>query len=487
MKTKVLFKTDNDNYYMQDIINDYLIYLHPKMKRIIYNNDNAVINSESNNEYYKRKFVFLNSYLFSNLKLGSLFSKELTSDAVLQNLINTKQVCFEVTENCNLECKYCGYGEFYNNYDERSSKNLEWNIAKSLIDYLKAFWTSIEYPSFASAISIGFYGGEPLLNIKLIKKIVTYLEDIKCCDYLRFTYHLTTNGILLNQHIDYLKEMDFIIHVSLDGAEENNSYRVDNHGDNSFNNVVKNLIEVRNKYPHYFNTNIYFLSVLHNRNSVDEIHTFFKNNFNKKSRISEVNPVGIRQDKIDDFLLTYSNKYDSIYNSDNYDLLTKELFIDEPRTHGLMRYLHAYSGNVIKDYQDLFFEKKDKKYLPTGTCTPFSQRVFLSVRGKILPCERIGHQYSIGSIENGKIKIDINEISKDYNERYKKLFKQCSSCYNIKNCLKCMFHISKLDIAPLCDSYLNEDNIKQSLSSNISWLESKPELYNKIMKEVVII
>jgi predicted nucleic-acid-binding Zn-ribbon protein len=38
-------------------------------------------------------------------------------------LANLSQLVFEVTDACNLKCKYCGYGEFYNDYDSRGNKN----------------------------------------------------------------------------------------------------------------------------------------------------------------------------------------------------------------------------------------------------------------------------------------------------------------------------------------------------------------------------
>ncbi len=35
------------------------------------------------------------------------------------NLINLKQITFEITDDCNLVCKYCGYGDLYYGYDKR--------------------------------------------------------------------------------------------------------------------------------------------------------------------------------------------------------------------------------------------------------------------------------------------------------------------------------------------------------------------------------
>ena len=39
---------------------------------------------------------------------------ELQENDILHQLVNLEQLTFEVTDSCNLKCKYCGYGELYN-------------------------------------------------------------------------------------------------------------------------------------------------------------------------------------------------------------------------------------------------------------------------------------------------------------------------------------------------------------------------------------
>ena len=52
------------------------------------------------------------------------------------------------------------------------------------------------------------------------------------------------------------------------------------------------------------------------------------------------------------------------------------------------------------DYNELLYKEmtKEEEFLPTGTCIPFSRKLFVTVNGKILPCERIGHNNFLGSI-----------------------------------------------------------------------------------------
>ena len=69
-------------------------------------------------------------------------TKRITGDTILYNLLNLKQVTFEVTDECNLKCKYCGFGEMYTGYDIREAKYLSFNNIKPLIDYLCELWNT---------------------------------------------------------------------------------------------------------------------------------------------------------------------------------------------------------------------------------------------------------------------------------------------------------------------------------------------------------
>ena len=92
--------------------------------------------------------------------------KYISADDIRYQLANLKQLTFEVTDACNLRCKYCAYGEFYNDYDRRENKTLSLSAATRLIDYLNAYWNSEWNMSQNRNVYISFYGGEPLLNMR---------------------------------------------------------------------------------------------------------------------------------------------------------------------------------------------------------------------------------------------------------------------------------------------------------------------------------
>lgn len=123
--------------------------------------------------------------------------------------------------------------------------------AKNIIDYLYQLWNENSANGISVPVTVGFYGGEPLLNVILIQQIVEYIEQLPFARK-RFYYNMTTNAMLLDKYMDFLVEKEFRLLISLDGDEEGHSYRVDASGKNSFQRVFKNIKLLQEKYPEYF-------------------------------------------------------------------------------------------------------------------------------------------------------------------------------------------------------------------------------------------
>jgi uncharacterized protein len=135
-----------------------------------------------------------------------------------------------LTEECNSQCRYCyekSFKEFDNDLDKKfkfcfSSENKDLDI-KKLKDFIL---------SDPEAVII-FYGGEPLLRIDLIKKII---------DEIPVPFRMQTNGKLLDKlPTKYLKKIDKIL-ISLDGDKERTDY---NRGKGTFELVMKNIEKIR--------------------------------------------------------------------------------------------------------------------------------------------------------------------------------------------------------------------------------------------------
>jgi len=107
-----------------------------------------------------------------------------------------------VAQSCNLRCTYCFAGD--GDYGKTSLMKAE--TAIRAVEYFAAG---------QEALQIAFFGGEPLLNLPLIYKVVDFCEAYEGC---RFSFAVTTNGTLLEPSVlEYFKEKNFSVTVSYDG------------------------------------------------------------------------------------------------------------------------------------------------------------------------------------------------------------------------------------------------------------------------------
>lgn len=499
MLSGICFKTVNENHYFFDAGQKLIFPIHPLIgwyyeqeRRGIRNDpvndeDNALLGySDSELNFYYKEFLFLKQNgLFNTKKQSAMANRPFTSEMVKHELANLRQVVFEVTDACNLKCKYCGYGEFYEDYDNRNNRFMDFNTAKLVIDYLVKLVDSPLNQSYNKNIYFSFYGGEPLMNISLIKKTIAYVEALPS-QYTHFSFAMTTNAVLLDKYMDYLVEKDFTLLISLDGTAENHSYRVFHDNNNSFKKVFNNVKLLMFKYPVFFEKSVSFNTVLHNRNSVGEVKEFIEKEFDKTPTISELNFSGIKKEKRKEFLEVFRNIEDSLSEIEDYDTIADELFANIPDINNLIFFVHDNTRNIFRDYNDFFIDQSKVTRMTSGTCFPFSRKFFVTVNGKILPCERIGHQYALGYVSGNEIELDPKMISEKYNQYYNKLNQQCENCYNADNCLQCMFNLDDLDGEPVCIGFMNMKQYGKYLSARLSYLENHPHVYRRIFEEVTI-
>jgi uncharacterized protein len=421
-----------------------------------------------------------------NFNLPKIKYGGLTEEVVKSQLANIRQITFEVTDACNLKCKYCTYGEFYEDYDKREDKKLPTEKAIRLLNYFADFWNSERNKSSLQQVYIGFYGGEPLMNMPFIETIVDYVQNKLYVPNRYFMFSLPTNGVLLDKCMDFLAAYQFNLLISLDGNAENDVYRVDHHGNESFERIARNIDLLREIHPDYFRDHVNFNAVLHNKNSVEGICRFFKERYNKIPSIGALNDNGIKPEMKQKFLETYRNTYESLRESAHCDEIEKELFIKSGNYQSATTFIHKYSGFVFRDYNDLLYPKKEMQMIPTGTCIPFSKRIFLTVNGKILPCERIGQQHVIGNVTDDEVLIDFEEVVARYNRYYNKITQQCALCANQHACMQCLFNLKDLETTCRCQFFMNKQDFEQYVDAQMDFLRKHPEDYYKIMKEVTI-
>jgi len=454
----------------------------------VYENKIETIDSFSKQEtvYYYNKYLLLYGNNFFSAYNEMNLSGSVSPDIVEFQLANLRQVTLEITDRCNLKCEYCAYGKFYEDYNKRSVGIMKFEKVKTLFDFLIDLWNSGLNKSENKPIYISFYGGEPLLNIQLVENVVSYIKSQTLNNnYIKFS--MTTNGMLINRHIDYLIENNFSLLISMDGNEDNNSYRITHQGLNSYETVFSNINYIREKHPKFFDTNVNFNAVLHNRNSVEDIYRFFKDHFSKIPSIGELNNMGIRSSMVDEFNKTYRNTNDSLLQAEHYDELSKNVFINLPHIRSIGIFLNNYTGYFFKNFNNFFVGSRSYKRTPTGTCLPFGKKLFLTVHGNILPCERIGQNFSLGAVNDDKIDLNFEKISKLYNDIFEKIVKKCNSCYMAESCIQCVFNLPTINESNImCMGYTSKEELETYFSSHVSYIEEFPYTYRKIMTTVTI-
>lgn len=146
---------------------------------------------------------------------GQLFAPDAYADHAFdfKNRSNVvKALCLHVAHTCNLNCSYCfaAQGKFHG-----EAGLMSFETGKRALDFL------IEHSGTRRNLEVDFFGGEPLMNFPVVKRLVEYGRSIEKEKNKHFKFTMTTNCVLMNDEImDFLnKEMSNVV-ISIDGRRE---------------------------------------------------------------------------------------------------------------------------------------------------------------------------------------------------------------------------------------------------------------------------
>ena len=142
-----------------------------------------------------------------------------------------KALCLHVAHTCNLNCAYCfaSQGKYHGDWALMS-----FEVGKQALDFL------MEHSGTRRNLEVDFFGGEPLMNWEVVKRLVGYARSVEKERGKNFRFTLTTNGMLIDDEvIDFVnREMSNVV-LSLDGRKEiNDRTRVDYAGNGSYERIV---------------------------------------------------------------------------------------------------------------------------------------------------------------------------------------------------------------------------------------------------------
>lgn len=473
MLQTIIHTTENNNHYIYDDYSRLSMLIHPEIR-------NVHENGNCNDVYYYEKYKYLKEHGFFSRTIEPHFEMLDESD-VKDSIIQTNQIVFEVTSACNLDCVYCGYGDLFQISNARSRKmNLDVNKAIQLIRYIY----DLKIKNTKSKLVIGFYGGEPLLKVDFMQQIINEVDKLNVAKKLNVEYSITTNATLLDRCMDFLVKNNVQLAISLDGDEYAHSYRIyKGNGKSSFDKVIENVDALQKKYPIYFDKSVNFISVLHNRNTVKCIYEFICGRYHKIPEIVELNINGGKSTKAKILQNMFHSKWMSEYAYRKEAHMLEGTLYESLFFRDLFSFVKYYTLNYYLLSKTYLF-KQQEKFFPTGTCLPFSLKIFLTAQNKILPCEKINPIYALGEIKDS-VELNIKEIVQKYNKYYEYAVGVCSKCYNYKFCGSCIFHFDNLEKDKICDLnckyFKDREAFEKDLYYKFSFLEQNPAEYLYIL------
>lgn len=147
------------------------------------------------------------SEVINRLTRKKIFSPRCRAEA--HPPVDKVEIMVNVTQECNLACRYCFVSQGKFGYGKKRVRKLLPHHAKRVVEALpEAFPRAQEF-------CIHFYGGEPLLNLPAIRVAVDTASSI---GDPRFSFAITTNGtICSNEALAILRKGRFNVILSIDG------------------------------------------------------------------------------------------------------------------------------------------------------------------------------------------------------------------------------------------------------------------------------
>lgn len=320
--------------------------------------------------------------------------------AFLERSPVVKALCLHVAHDCNLACKYCFAGEGkYHGIKGLMSEE----VGKAAIDFL------IKHSGNRKNVEVDFFGGEPLMNFEVIKKVVEYArsKEKECNKNFRFT--LTTNGVLLNDEIiDYINENMYNVVLSLDGRRKVNDYmRPTINGKSSYDMIMpkfKKLVEKRKEKQYYIRGTF----THYNLDFTEDVKHIVEEGFKEVS----VEPVVAPND------MSYAIKEEDV------PAIVKEYerlacyFLEQIKQHQPFNFFHFM----------IDLEGGPCVHKRLAGCGSGTEYLAVTPEGDLYPCHQfVGiPEFKMGDVQKGIEKTDIRRQFEKCNVYSKE---ECSSCF----------------------------------------------------------
>ncbi len=336
-------------------------------------------------------------------KEGLLYTEQKTEAPIKSDLV--KALCLHICHDCNLNCEYCfaGKGKY-----KGKAEYMSLETAKLAVDFL------IKNSGNRKILEMDFFGGEPLMNLSVVKQTVEYakVEGKKAGKIFLFT--LTTNGVLLNgETAEWLNnEMENVV-LSIDGRKEvHDKVRKTVNDKGSYNVIVENIrnfVKMRGD-KHYYVRGTFTANNLDFGNDVLALADMGLTEISLEPVVvSETDPLYIGKDKLEGI-------------KEEYRRLAKIYLERRKKGERLFNFFHF----AIDLEGGVCLKKR------VSACGAGNEYFSVTPNGDIYPCHQFASnpKFKMGSVAEGKLNSEIREYFKNANLFTKEKCKDCFAKYH---------------------------------------------------------
>ncbi|HET9262518.1 MAG TPA: radical SAM protein [Vicinamibacterales bacterium] len=332
---------------------------------------------------------------------------------------------FELTQQCNLRCRYCVFGGGFEDRRTHSPLHMSLDVMRMTVASALAHGDALD------EIALGFYGGEPLLAFDLLTAAVREVREHQ--GDKRVALNVTTNGTCLDTNkARFLREAGFNVLLSVDGPRHmHDRYRVFADGRGSYKATMRGLKVLLDVFDSVADERISLNMVVPSTSWLPYLEDFWDaepwvpRTLRVHASIVDAPPalppvaapIGERQTLKSEWLSTVR------HGTSQRTPLGSSLF----------------DFRMAKLHQRGIFASPRKTFFPNGCCIPGNRKVFVTADGAYRICERAYGVPAIGSVRRGLDLEQIRAIVEQYSE---------ASCVD---CLRCW----AVGLCPLCfaDAY----------------------------------
>ena len=310
-----------------------------------------------------------------------------------------KAICLHIAHDCNMRCQYCfaDQGAFYGKPSLMSE-----DTGKKAIDFL------LNNSGNRKNLEVDFFGGEPLMNFEVVKKLVAYGKEKEKILEKNIRFTITTNGLLLDDEKgDFInKEMDNVI-LSIDGRPSiNDKMRKTVNGKGTYDLIKENYLKFIGKRE-----GLYYVRGTFTRENLDfasDVAHLINEGFNNISIepvvLLENHPVSLRNSDIEAIKLEYEKLAD--------------YYLEAVKANQEFEFFHF---NIDFDQGPCMIKR-------LSGCGAGTEYVAISPDGEIYPCHQfVGKtEYLMGNVYDEKF---TNKYYDQFNSAHILNKPECWNCW----------------------------------------------------------